>query len=263
MIRKINVWFTPIRILAVVLITLAAVIGFVGYMADLGVWAFGERVQTLVIAFYANASAELVSIVFTILVIDSLNERRTRDQEKRRLILQMGSPDNGFALEAVRILGAEGWLADGSLHGADLWRANLAGALLERARLVRVELNDANLEGASLWGADLRGANLSNANLRGANLWRANLKGANLSGANIEGVHLNNANLEGANLWSDTLDKAWFEGATLPDGTKLPGREEGELGDSRYPAPDWQTPFKAWVEAKRPRVRINPFELNK
>ncbi len=224
MIENMKVWLTPIRQLTIVLIALAVLIGFIGYMADLGIWTFVKPVQTLVLAFYANVSAELGSILLTILVIDALNEKRTKAQEKRRLIQQMGSPDNGFALEAVRISRAEGWLEDGSLKGVNLWEANLAGARMWRA----------NFENVSLEAADLTGANLSGANLTGAILWNTNLAGAELRNAIIDG--------------------ATFEGATLPDGTRLPGRTWDERND---PEPDWRTPFATWDQAGRPTKPAN------
>src|SRR5262245_34890981 len=104
---------TPIRRLAGVLFIAAIVVGVVGYLVDLGALAFVHPLQILITSFYGNVSTDLASIVFAILVIDMLNERHAVEQEKRRLILQMGSPDNAFAREAARQLGAEGWLKDG------------------------------------------------------------------------------------------------------------------------------------------------------
>jgi uncharacterized protein YjbI with pentapeptide repeats len=179
--------------------------------------------------------------------------------------------------------------ATGLLERANLREANLAGANLRDANLAGVNLGKANLERANLWGADfieatlrgtnLRGAHLDEANLkdaflvdanladavlqhanlaqatlRRAKLTRATLTGANLKGAtlrqaNLEGANLMRANLEEADLFEANLEGATFEGATLPDGTKLPRRASGQ-----DPEPDWRTPFEAWNKAGRPRI---------
>lgn len=104
---------------------------------------------------YANVGVDFVSIAITVLGIDALNQRREARMEKRRLIREMGSRDNGIALRAVQELREYGYLSDGSLHSVWLMRANL--------------------EGAELYSADIRGAALHSANLRGAELIGANL----------------------------------------------------------------------------------------
>jgi len=67
------------------------------------------------------------------------------------------------------------WLDTAGEEGS---RANLEGANLARANLVRANLEGANLACANLVRANLVRANLSCANLEGANLARANLEGA-------------------------------------------------------------------------------------
>lgn len=78
----------------------------------------------------------------------------------------------------------EGWedmradLCGVNLWGADLYRANLSGAILCDANLREVNLRGANLYrtnlcGASLYDADLLGANLGGADLREVNLYGA------------------------------------------------------------------------------------------
>lgn len=151
--------------------------------------------QQMFVDFYANVGAELASIAITILIIDRLNDLRLTHRQKEALLLQMGSPDNGFAIEAVRILAARGWLIDGLLRGTHLSRANLAGANLQQ-----VDLTDAHLGLANLHKTKLAGANLTRAYLQGANL-----DGASLSGAALRGANLNDANLSGAHFDSETL----------------------------------------------------------
>jgi hypothetical protein len=94
-------------------------------------------------------------------------------------------------------------LNQADLNFADLERAVLVRAHLERARLRAAHLDgahldDAHLEGADLIGAHLEGATLFEAHLERARLAVAHLEGANLIGAHLEGAFLSGAHLEGA-----------------------------------------------------------------
>lgn len=150
--RFVDWW--DVRRVAVLLLGFALLIGTVGYLNQQN----KIPVHLPVFAdFYANITTDLLSIALTVLVIDSLNERRATKKEKQNLILQMSSPTNSIALEAVRILRMQGWLTDGTLHGANLLRANLQKAYLEKA----------DLQGVSFYKADLRDAYLQGSNLRG------------------------------------------------------------------------------------------------
>lgn len=174
---------------------------------------------------YSNLGIELVSVGLTVLVIESLNRGVATRERKQELILQMGSPDNGFAIEAVRLLRQKGWLLDGSLINCDLAGANLTRANLNRALMIRAHLKMANLSGALLIqalleNADLSKANLANANLTGAFmdqvlLFDANLSGAILSQAHLKKAKLYNANLNGAELKSADLRGAYLDRADL------------------------------------------------
>ena len=61
-------------------------------------------------------------------------------------------------------------LSDASLSGANLWRANLAGAFLNDAYLAGANLTNANLTGAKLFFAILVDVNLTGAVLTAAKL---------------------------------------------------------------------------------------------
>lgn len=168
--------------------------------------------------FYIDIRSELIGIGITVLIIDNVIEMYRRRAEKERLILQMGSPDNGFAIEAVRQLRQRGWLYDGSLKWANLGNANLKGVYLSEA-----SLQEANLDGANLILANLEKANLQRAKMRGARLIRAslieaNLFLANLQEANLKDADLEKANLRGAKLRGAVLGSANLKGATMPDG---------------------------------------------
>ncbi len=94
------------------------------------------------------------------------------------------------------------------LYGADLRYANLYGADLRYANLYGADLRYANLYGANLVGADLSGADLRYANLRRADLYGADLRGADLRYANLSYANLSYADLYGANL-SETTGLVW------------------------------------------------------
>lgn len=219
---------------ATVLAVVGIVVAIYGYRF-LYIW---EQESNLVGDFYANVAAEFISIAITVLIIERLNERRNKklleQQEKNDLILQFGSPDKAFAVEAARKLRVKGWLADGSLSGAelsgaslsgtDLSKANLYGANLNEADLTNVNFTDANLEKISIKNAKLAHVNLHGANLYGTNLLEAKLEldGANLVQANFKevdltGVNLTKANLSGANLEKTDLTNTNLTMANLKD----------------------------------------------
>ena len=167
--------------------------------------------------WYIAIQSELIGIGASVLIIANAGEYVSILQEKKRLILQMGSPDNAFAIEAVRQLNAKGWLFDGSLEDVNLINANLSGA---------------NLSGANLYEANLSNANLSNANLERAFLGPGNLSNANLSNANLSGIsmmslNLSNANLSNANLshfmpGHIDISSSNLDGAKYTEGTTWP-----------------------------------------
>ncbi|MBN8580627.1 MAG: pentapeptide repeat-containing protein [Anaerolineae bacterium] len=187
----------------------------------------------------ANLSAELIGMAITVLVLDRLYAYRDGQREKKRTILQMASPSNDFALQAVRVADDERWLIDGSLRasnlslgnlkGAILWGAKLEGARLyltnlENANLRQCQFQNARLTKANMKNCDLREANLSGAILDDVDLTSANLEGANLERANLSGAILAKANLKGVNLENSTLLNTNLNGAIIDSKTKLPNR---------------------------------------
>ena len=92
-------------------------------------------------------------------------------------------------------------------------RAVLAGAVLRRAKMRRVNLQGADLSRACLCAADLSGASL-----KGANLGKADLRGACLAEADFRSANLYGANLAGASMAGARFDGADLAAATLPDG---------------------------------------------
>ena len=177
---------------------------------------------------HRRLSTDLIAIGLTVLIIDTASSWRAIQQEKKRLIRQMGSSVRGEAVRATEEMRATGWLFDGSLKDADL--------------------ADADLEKAILSFADLKGTDLMGANLEGADLWFTRLEGADLGSTNLQRVILAGTVLQEANLWhADLRGAEWvivdqlrqaasLKGATLPDGTTLPDDDT------------WEEAFEAWCE---------------
>jgi uncharacterized protein YjbI with pentapeptide repeats len=102
----------------------------------------------------------------------------------------------------------------------DLSKANLRGALLDRAdlhnaNLIRVDLTHAFLHEANLCDADLAsakliGTNFCRAHLCNARLGHADLHRANLDRADLTGADLSDANLERAMLVRTKVSNATF-----------------------------------------------------
>jgi uncharacterized protein YjbI with pentapeptide repeats len=106
-------------------------------------------------------------------------------------------------------------LARANLIRAYLIGANLSRANLSRAYLIGARLGDANLSNANLSWADLREANLYKANLSEAYLWDANLGRANLGGADLRRASLVRADLRLSNLSWANLSEARLDDARL------------------------------------------------
>lgn len=202
--------------------------------------------------YATNLYTELISIGITVVVLDQINEYRTTQKLKQRLVREAGSFANNTAVSAVDWIRHEGWLKgeDGLLKSASLFGANLEGvnfsvanlqnanletANLEHSRLIRTDLKGAsmvrskinhanlsvaNLENTNLFFAELKGANLVFATLRGASLPDVNLDGARLDHADLSGANLSGASLKGASLFRANLTETDMRYTILPDGTK-------------------------------------------
>jgi len=165
----------------------------------------GTMLNGIISDFYANIAVDCLSIAFAIFVIDQINERREQREFKAQLLRELGSTDNGIALQAVAQLRENGWLTDGSLRGRVYNRANLQYAYLA----------DADLEEVDLSGANLEEADLTKANLSKARLYKANMRNADLSETCLEGAYLERADLRGADLVETKLQGAWLVRADL------------------------------------------------
>lgn len=149
-------------------------------------------------------------------------------QTKLELINKILSLENKPTLDAIEELRVRGWLADGSLRGIALCKAQLEHADLMGADLRNVDFHQSNLDFTDLSKARLNGANLSRASLQRANLDQADLTYADLYKANLQGV---------LNLTEEQLSRAHqLLGAILPDGKVYDGcfNLSGDLGRARW-----------------------------
>lgn len=127
----------------------------IGLVAGLLIPGLIRIVGTDINGFLDNLVPEFFGIVFTVLIIDTLDKRRENILVRDQLLRQLHSYYNPFALQSIEELRVLGYLSDGSLNGLDLrgsdWR-------------------EGNLYEAVLVGADLRNANLHNADFARANI---------------------------------------------------------------------------------------------
>lgn len=165
--------------------------------------------------FYSDIKSELVGLGITVLILGNADQYIRTQMEKRRLILQMGSPDNAFAVEAARQLKARDWLYDGTISRVRLENANLSGVDLRSADLIMADFRHADLSGADLKYADLSEALLRNADLSGAYLTSTDLSGADLTDADLSKAVLAYADLSETDLLRADLNEAILEGADL------------------------------------------------
>ena len=304
---------TDTRIMSIVLAFLAGALvvslGSAGLLAieeGAAAWEWlywADNLLAWLDGFAQNFGTEMIGTAITFVLLEVvLHDRRERDAkaeaeqiEKERLILQMGSQDNGFAIEATWQLRARGWGfgEDASLLSVDLFDANLQGANLNKANLQGADLSNAGLQGTNLWYVNLQNSNLSSTDLRSAQLGKVNLKYADLSAANLQGANLSQASLQGANLNQASLDYADLSAANLQDANlsqaslrganlsqaNLQGtwninlgmlREATSLEGTTLPdgtmlpgdpfdelVEDWRTPFEVWCKTVKTDWRRN------
>lgn len=82
-----------------------------------------------------NNKKHLVSAisVATFAIVELLFKRFSIEQ-KKMIMLQVGSNNNAIALDAVRIAAQEKWLYDGSFKGQLMWSANLQDVVSQSAK---------------------------------------------------------------------------------------------------------------------------------
>jgi uncharacterized protein YjbI with pentapeptide repeats len=103
-------------------------------------------------------------------------------------------------------------IARARLEDVNLYEADLSGANLREARLIRADLIGAKLNEADLREADLSGTKLRQSNLEGAKLHGASLNRTELIRTDISGANLTESSIYGIAAWevklaSDTLQQ--------------------------------------------------------
>lgn len=117
-------------------------------------------------SFLYDLAPEAVGIVFTVLVLNRFDQIREDRQTYERLVREMHSRYNQFALQAIEELRVLGWLSDGRLHGHDLRGSDWRDANLYQASLKNCDLQRVQFDKADLYEADLTGAKVSPEQLR-------------------------------------------------------------------------------------------------
>lgn len=174
---------------------------------------------------YIDMGDGFIFTAITILIIDTLYQRRERRSQFLQLIRLARSRDNLTALQSLDDLKAYKMLKQKTFR-----KYNLSGANLENVQLfVGLDMTEANLSNAILVNANLHNtilnsAILSEANLRDADLISTKLRNASLikvilENAILRGVDLSGAVLSGANLKNAQIEETVFDEKTiLPDG---------------------------------------------
>lgn len=195
--------------LATYLLVIGLFVGIFGYINQHpGEFIFSQFIED----FYANGSSELISIAFTVLLIDSLNNWRQEEKLRQQFIGELRSDDRSTVLKAIKELKARRWFYDGSLAGEKLTQADIS-----EVQLREVDFQSADLRYTNFEHTELRSANLKHALLNGANFEYCDLSNANLSDADLR-----NANLKGAHITLKQLESvAKLDEAIMPDGTRF------------------------------------------
>ncbi len=255
-VRRIMDYVLEVRRFGVVLLLLSLISGIYGYSIhnrnpDGTVnWSWRQFVTE----YYANISSELGSVAVTVLIIDYLNDRRQKQEEKLRLIRQMGSTEHGLAMTAVEELKAMGATKDGSLASINLEGARLTGVRLGRAKLRNSRMDFADFSGGHLYFADLGGADMSGCDLRGTVLTGANLNSTDLVAAKLQGALMSEADMAHCKL-----DKALFDETTqLPDKSNWsPTTDMRRFTDPKHPN-FWRSEMPESPAYSPPRQTHNP-----
>lgn len=188
---------------------------------------------------YANFGVEFISIAISVIIIDRLNQRRLKANRLKNLKLQLASPSNDFALEALRQISTahlgflhNDFLVESKLSNANLSNAYLYGVNLKKSTMVKTILDSSNLTHARLHEAKLIDAKITNSDVCFAQFHNADLRWCNFSGSILQGSDFRGAWLIGTDFRGANLNGTFLRGAncinmaifdettTLPNGDK-------------------------------------------
>ena len=123
-----------------------------------------------------------------------------------------------FVVELPSLMNLAGaQLAQITLEGAVLRKADFAEANLSEAILSNTDLTETVFDGANLEKADLRNSKLSLGKFVFAHLYTANLEDARIDGADFRNADLRDAYLLGADIENANFQNARFPDAVLPE----------------------------------------------
>ena len=177
-------------------------------VAGMGMFIWGWSIEPptglieAVSGAYSDWSPGLVVDGLLLLVIN----RVLRNNERTRILGQVGSLSNEFALDAVRRCQEEGWDTNGAMAGRSYAKARLSRADLSGAALRGSDFSFADLREVDFMQADLRDADFTGANLQGADLRWADLRGATLRWADLTGAEIDGARLDGVDATSACVE---------------------------------------------------------
>jgi hypothetical protein len=120
------------------------------------------------------------------------------------VIFSYDHPDIKYTLERAVSCNKDLW-------GANLARADLAGAYMTKGQFIGADFEGAELGGADLSRSCLKCANFNGANLKGANLREACLGWGSFSGADLSGADLSGADLSSTDFSAADLTEVIFE----------------------------------------------------
>ena len=183
--------------LAIVLITLGGTLFVYGIYLDPP-----ASMRDLLLIHFGDWTPGFVTDGVLLLIIN----RVIHSNEQRRVISQVASLSNEFALDAVRRCRDEGWLVSGVMRHRSFDGARLTGTDLSDARLPGTSFRFADLSGSDLTHADLEGVDLTGANLRDADLRWASLDGGCLQWADLRGAQIEGASLSGTDVAYASID---------------------------------------------------------
>ncbi len=144
----------------------------IGILLGLVIFPLVGLITTDFQSFLYDLAPEAVGIIFTVLVLNRLDQIREDRQTRDRLIREAHSRYNQFALQAIEELRVLGWLEDGRLRGKELRGSNWKDANLYQADLQGCDLKRAIFDDADLYGANLKDANVTDDQLRKAKTLR-------------------------------------------------------------------------------------------
>lgn len=185
----------------------------------------GETIHNLML----NFAFTLLGVALTVLVIDRLNEKRSKAERKDTLIRDLGVGDKSVSLRALNELANVFALTDGSLSKKDFTKSeffeiDLAGFVADNAlfigsKFIKCDLANSSLIEASLNDAFFEKCGMDQSNLEKASMIQSTFIACDLRNANITGADLRGAHFKDCRMSQEFKELALKLGATI-EGSK-------------------------------------------